>query len=84
MLNWAVTFLIVALVAALLGFTGVAGQAAWMAQVLFIVFLVLFLVSLVAGPRVRVWPFVADLARDWAVFDSHPKSGDFGYQEFDV
>jgi uncharacterized membrane protein YtjA (UPF0391 family) len=54
MLNWAITFLIVALVAALLGFSGIAGTAAWMAHTLFVVFLVLFLVSLIAGPRVRI------------------------------
>lgn len=54
MLNWALTFLVVALIAAVLGFGGVAGTAAWIAQTLFVVFLVLFLVSLLAGPRVRI------------------------------
>ena len=49
MLNWALTFLIVALIAAIFGFTGVAGTAAWIAQVLFVVFLVLFLVSALTG-----------------------------------
>ena len=44
MLSWAATFLIIALVAAALGFAGIAGSAAWIAQVLFVVFLVLFLV----------------------------------------
>jgi uncharacterized membrane protein YtjA (UPF0391 family) len=48
MLNWAVTFFIVALIAALLGFTGIALAAAGIAKLLFVVFLVLFLVSLVA------------------------------------
>jgi uncharacterized membrane protein YtjA (UPF0391 family) len=47
MLNWAVTFLVIALIAALLGFTGVAGTAIGIAKILFYVFLVLFLVSLV-------------------------------------
>ena len=47
--NWALLFLIVALVSAVLGFGGVAGTAAWIAQVLFVVFLVLFLVSLLTG-----------------------------------
>jgi uncharacterized membrane protein YtjA (UPF0391 family) len=51
MFGWAVTFLIVAIVAALLGFGGLAGTAAWMAKVLFIVGLVLFLVFLVVGRR---------------------------------
>jgi len=47
MLGWALTFLVVALVAALLGFTGVAGAAMGVAKILFFVFLVLFAVSLV-------------------------------------
>jgi len=49
MLNWALTFLIVALIAAVFGFGGVAMEAAWIAKVLFVVFLVLFLVSLLTG-----------------------------------
>lgn len=54
MLNWAILFLIIALVAGVLGFGVVAGTAAWIAQVLFVVFIVLFLVSLIAGRRVSV------------------------------
>jgi uncharacterized membrane protein YtjA (UPF0391 family) len=49
MLNWALTFLIVALIAAVFGFGGIAADAAWIAQVLFVVFLVLFLVSALTG-----------------------------------
>ena len=49
MLNWAITFFIVALVAALLGFTGIAAGAAEIAKILFFVFLGLFVGSLVAG-----------------------------------
>lgn len=52
MLNWALTFFIVALIAAALGFGGIAGEAAWVAKVLFVVFLVLFLFSLLTGRRV--------------------------------
>jgi uncharacterized membrane protein YtjA (UPF0391 family) len=52
MLGWALTFLIVALIAAALGFGVVAGTAASIAKILFIVFLALFLISLVA-PRFR-------------------------------
>lgn len=52
MLNWAVTFLVVALLAAVFGFGGIAGTAAGMAKILFFVFLVLFLVS-IAAPRMR-------------------------------
>jgi uncharacterized membrane protein YtjA (UPF0391 family) len=54
MLNWAVTFFIIALVAAVLGFTGVAVAAAGVAKILFVVFLVLFLVSLIAHTTRRV------------------------------
>jgi uncharacterized membrane protein YtjA (UPF0391 family) len=51
MFGWAVTFLVVAIVAALLGFGGLAGTAAWMAKVLFAVGLALFLIFLVMGRR---------------------------------
>jgi uncharacterized membrane protein YtjA (UPF0391 family) len=47
MLGWALTFLVVALIAAVLGFTTIAGAAMGVAKILFYVFLVLFLVSLV-------------------------------------
>lgn len=46
MLRWALTFFIVALVAALLGFTGIAVAAAGIAKILFYIFLILFLVTL--------------------------------------
>jgi len=49
MLRWAIAFLILALVAGLLGFTGIAGQSLYIARILFFVFLVIFLVSLVYG-----------------------------------
>jgi uncharacterized membrane protein YtjA (UPF0391 family) len=49
MLNWSITFLIIGLIAGVLGFTGVAGAATQIAWVLFVVFLVLFLISLVMG-----------------------------------
>jgi uncharacterized membrane protein YtjA (UPF0391 family) len=49
MLNWALIFFIVALVAALFGFTGIAVASAGVAKILFFLFLVLFLVSLIAG-----------------------------------
>jgi uncharacterized membrane protein YtjA (UPF0391 family) len=47
MLGWALTFLVVALIAGVLGFTSVAGAAMGIAKILFFVFLVLFIVSLV-------------------------------------
>lgn len=49
MLNWALTFLVIALIAAVFGFGGIAVEAAWIAKILFVVFLVLFLVSLLTG-----------------------------------
>jgi uncharacterized membrane protein YtjA (UPF0391 family) len=45
MLSWPLAFLIVALLAALLGFTGIAGTASWMARLVFTLFLALFLAS---------------------------------------
>ncbi|MFA6961079.1 MAG: DUF1328 family protein [Opitutaceae bacterium] len=53
MLSWSITFLIIALIAAALGFTGIAGTAVGIAKVLFLVFLVLFVVSLLLGRRPR-------------------------------
>lgn len=47
MLGWALTFLVVALIAGLLGFTAIAGTAIGVAKILFFVFVVLFVVSLV-------------------------------------
>jgi uncharacterized membrane protein YtjA (UPF0391 family) len=46
MLNWALGFFIIALIAAVLGFTGIVVAAAGIAKILFFIFLVLFLVSL--------------------------------------
>ena len=54
MLNWALMFLVIALLAAIFGFTGIALAAAGVAKILFYLFLVLFLVSLVAGLIRRV------------------------------
>jgi uncharacterized membrane protein YtjA (UPF0391 family) len=47
MLRWALIFLVVALVAGVLGFGGIAGTSMDIAKILFFVFLVLFAVSLV-------------------------------------
>ena len=54
MLSWALTFFVVAIIAAVLGFTSIAGAAAGIAKILFFVFLILFVVSLVMGRRPRV------------------------------
>jgi uncharacterized membrane protein YtjA (UPF0391 family) len=49
MLGWALTFLIVALIAALLGFGGIAGFAVEIAKIIFYVAIILFLISAVFG-----------------------------------
>lgn len=45
MLRWALIFLLVALVAGVLGFTELAGASAGIARIFFYVFLVLLLIS---------------------------------------
>jgi uncharacterized membrane protein YtjA (UPF0391 family) len=47
MLGWAIFFLVVALVAAALGFGGIAAVSAEFAQIVFWVFIVLFVISLI-------------------------------------
>jgi uncharacterized membrane protein YtjA (UPF0391 family) len=49
MLYWALVFLVVALVAAILGFTTIVGAAMTVFKILFGIFLILFLVSLLMG-----------------------------------
>jgi uncharacterized membrane protein YtjA (UPF0391 family) len=49
LLHYAIVFLIVALVAAALGFGGVAGTAMEGARILFWVAIILFVISLAAG-----------------------------------
>jgi uncharacterized membrane protein YtjA (UPF0391 family) len=49
MFGWVVTFLIVALIAGILGFGGIAGASIEIAKIIFFVALVLFLVSAVVG-----------------------------------
>jgi len=45
MLGWALTFLVIALIAGVLGFGGVAAVSVNIAQTLFVVFLVLFVIA---------------------------------------
>ena len=54
MLNWAVSFFVIAIVAAVLGFTNIAGSAIDIAKILFFVFLILAVVSFIFGRRVSV------------------------------
>jgi uncharacterized membrane protein YtjA (UPF0391 family) len=49
MLRWTLTFLVIAVIAALLGFTGIAGASVSIAKVLFFIFLALFVISLIVG-----------------------------------
>lgn len=46
MLGWALTFLVISLVAAALGFGVIAGTSAGIAQILFFVFLALFVLAM--------------------------------------
>jgi uncharacterized membrane protein YtjA (UPF0391 family) len=48
-LQWALLFLVVALIAALLGFGGLAAASAGIAKLVFFVFLMLFAISLIAS-----------------------------------
>jgi uncharacterized membrane protein YtjA (UPF0391 family) len=47
MLGWALTFLVIALIAGALGFGGIAATAAGIAKVLFFIFLVIFVILLI-------------------------------------
>ena len=49
MLYWAAVFLVIALIAAWLGFAGVAVASAGIAKILFYIFLAIFLVTLIMG-----------------------------------
>ncbi|HEX5211344.1 MAG TPA: DUF1328 domain-containing protein [Pseudolabrys sp.] len=49
MMGWAITFLIIALIAAVLGFGGIAGVAIEAAKIVFFVAVVLFLIAALVG-----------------------------------
>jgi uncharacterized membrane protein YtjA (UPF0391 family) len=51
MIGWAVTFLIIAIIAAVFGFSGIAGTAVNIAWILFVVGLIMAVVLFVAGRR---------------------------------
>ena len=48
MLGWAITFLVVALIAGLFGFGGIASASVGIAQILFFVFIALFVIAMIA------------------------------------
>jgi uncharacterized membrane protein YtjA (UPF0391 family) len=49
MLSWVVTFLVVALIAGILGFGGIAGASVEIAKAIFFIAVILLLVSAVVG-----------------------------------
>lgn len=49
MFTWAITFFIIALIAALFGFGGVAGTAATIGQFIFVAAVILLIISLLTG-----------------------------------
>ena len=49
MLSWTISFLIIAISAAFLGFGGIAGAATGIAQVLLVLFLILLFTSLLSN-----------------------------------
>lgn len=51
MFSWGIIFLVIALIAAALGFGALSGTAAWAAKVVFIVGIILFLVNVILGRR---------------------------------
>jgi uncharacterized membrane protein YtjA (UPF0391 family) len=59
MISWAITFLVIALIAGVLGFGGVAVVSIELAKIVFFVAIVLFAISAIVGlmnggsPRVR-------------------------------
>ena len=53
MLSWALTFLVLGLIAALLGFTSIAGASIGIAKILFLVFIAIFAVMMLMGASRR-------------------------------
>ena len=51
MLSWALTFIVVALIAGVLGFGVLAGTAMYIAKICFVLFLILFLISVITGRK---------------------------------
>lgn len=54
MFRWGIIFLIIALIAAALGFGALSGTAAWAAKVVFVVGLIIFVIGLVTGRKPRI------------------------------
>lgn len=56
MLNWALTFFLIALVAAVLGFRGVAGMSAQMGYIFVVVAVIFLAIGLLSGHGTPVIP----------------------------
>lgn len=56
MVRWVLAFLVVALVAALLGFTGIAADIMWVARILCFLFVVILVICFMAEGRKRRLP----------------------------
>ncbi len=54
MFSWALTFFIIALIAAVFGFGGVAGSAMGIAKIIFFGAVILMIVALITGRRTAV------------------------------
>ena len=54
MLHWTIIFLVLAIIAGVLGFTTIAGAAMSFAKILFFIFLIIFVISLIMGRKPRV------------------------------
>jgi len=52
MLKWTATFLVIAIIAAILGFTNIASGAASIAKTIFFIFIVLVLLSAILGATI--------------------------------
>ena len=51
MVNWAITFLVIGLIAAIFGFGVLSGTAMEIAKIVFFVFIVLFIISFFTGRK---------------------------------
>jgi uncharacterized membrane protein YtjA (UPF0391 family) len=54
MLRWSLTFFVIAIIAAALGFGGIAGGAQYIAGVCFVIFLALLVINLLTGRRTSI------------------------------
>lgn len=53
LLDWSLSFLVIALIAAIFGFSGIAQESANIAKILFVVFLILYVAMVVKNQLLR-------------------------------